>query len=46
MVMSENVHTPVTFWLRLPLRQLLQWIGDENKIIEERNERMKRHRRR
>jgi hypothetical protein len=44
--MSENIHTPVTFWLQLPLRQLLLWIKDENQIIEERNERMQRHRRR
>ena len=44
--MSENVHTPVDFWLRMPLSQLLQWIKDENQIIEERNERMKRQHRR
>ncbi len=37
MIMSENCHTPVTFWLQLPLRELLQWIKDNNEIIKERS---------
>lgn len=34
--MAENSHTPVSFWLQLPLGQLLQWIKDNNEIIKER----------
>ena len=37
LIMSENSHTPVSFWLLLPLRDLLQWIKDNNEIIKERS---------
>lgn len=36
MVLSENTHTPIPFWLSLPLTQLLQWIHDNNEIIKSR----------
>ncbi len=35
--MAENSHTPVSFWLHIPLRELLQWIKDNNEIIKERS---------
>jgi len=38
MVMAENCHTPVSFWLQMPLRELLQWIRDNNEIIKERTQ--------
>jgi hypothetical protein len=34
MILSQNNHTPVDFWLRLPLGQLLQWIKDNNELIQ------------
>jgi hypothetical protein len=36
MIMGENTHTPVTFWLQLPLTQLSHWIKDNNEIIQSR----------
>jgi hypothetical protein len=36
MVMAENCHTPVSFWLQLPLNELLLWINDNNEIIKDR----------
>lgn len=36
MILSENCHTPVSFWLKLPLSQLPLWIQDNNAIIRER----------
>ena len=35
MTMAKNCHTPVDFWLRLPLRELGAWIRDNNEIIRE-----------
>ena len=38
MVMAENCHTPVSFWLQLSLQELLLWIKDNNEIIKERTQ--------
>jgi len=36
--MAENCHTPVSFWLHMPLMELFLWIKDNNEIIKERSE--------
>jgi hypothetical protein len=36
MQLAENCHTPVSFWLQLPLSQLLLWIKDNNEMIKSR----------
>ena len=33
MILAEQWHTPIPFWLELPLIQLLHWIKDNNDII-------------
>jgi hypothetical protein len=37
--MAQNNNTPVSYWLSLPLSDLMLWIGDNNHIIEQRRKR-------
>lgn len=37
-ILSDHSKTPVTYWLDLPLSELVDWIATNNDIIQERNE--------
>lgn len=39
MVLAQNNYTPVDYWLRLPLKELSEWVETNNRIIEERRQR-------
>lgn len=41
--MSENTHTPITYWLKMPLVEFRLWIDASNNLQDERmNARKKR----
>lgn len=42
MVLSQNNHTPVSYWLSLPLRELGGWIKANNELISEAKKRNER----
>jgi len=42
MILSQNYHSPISFWLSIPLKDLSAWIGDSNELVEEQRERNKK----
>ena len=34
LIMSQANSSPVGFWLSMPLKQFMQWIGDHNRIAQ------------
>lgn len=37
-ILSDHSKTSITYWLELPLSELVEWIATNNDIIHERNE--------
>lgn len=37
LVLSQNYHTPVSFWLSETYAGLTRWIRDSNELVEEQN---------
>lgn len=33
--MASNTHTPLTFWLSLPLQELRRWVEANNNLLHE-----------
>ncbi len=42
MILSQNYHTPVSFWLSEPYGRLTDWIRDSNQLVEEQNQKTKK----
>lgn len=36
-ILSENSRTPITYWLDLPLSELVAWVETNNNLIRQRN---------
>lgn len=44
LVLSQNSHTPISYWLSVPLRELVAWIEASNRIVKETRELRERNR--
>ena len=40
--MSENTHTPITYWLNMPMTEFRLWIDASNKLHDERKKNRKK----
>jgi hypothetical protein len=40
--MAKNFHTPVGYWVSLPLAEFTRWIRAGNTVIEEENEEIRK----
>ena len=41
-ILSENSKTPITYWMDLPLTELVAWIETNNDLLHERNENLRK----
>ncbi len=44
MLMATDTHTPISFFMSMPIRQLIEWIKTANTAFSKRNEAIKQQR--
>jgi hypothetical protein len=44
LIMAENTHTPIPFWMALPLKEFRRWIDAHNKVQKKRRQELEKAR--